>query len=458
MGLGASDLGNLWDQIKERLSTTLSSDAYQNWIARTELEKHRDGLLVIRVPDETTRIWIQQEYTPQIRRALDELEIPIQRIEYSLGALATAASASGDYQPSAPFAGALSPYASPEPMFENSASWLNPRLTFDSYVVGSCNQLAHAAAMAVSKMPSRSYNPLFVYGGTGIGKTHLMHAVGRSLLDNFGGMNVVYTSSERFMNELIACLKNGRMTQFHRHYRSADALLIDDIHVLAGKERTQEEFFHTFNDLYEHRKQIVVSSDSSPKELSGLFERLRSRFEWGLIVDVQPPDLETKIAILDKKAEDQGVRLPDDVRSYIATKTKSNVRELEGALTRLLAVSSLTGEPITLGMAQQTLKYMGASSDRRITIDSIVRAVAEKFSLSAAQLKMKSNTRQIAYPRQIAMYLAKELTHASLPEIGRAFGGKHHTTVLHSVQKIEDLRHREEDLNNLIQGLMNSLQ
>ena len=450
-------MGNSWDQVKERLSVALSSDAYQNWIARTELDSYTDGLLVVRVPDETTRTWIEQEYTGQIRRAIDELQISVRRVEYVVGALVHAA-AVGDRQASVPFSSPTPAYSGPEPMFENSASWLNPRLTFDSYVVGSCNQLAHAAAMAVSRMPSRSYNPLFVYGGTGIGKTHLMHAVGRRLLDNFGGMNVVYTSSERFMNELISCLKNGRMTQFHRHYRCADALLIDDIHVLAGKERTQEEFFHTFNDLYEHRKQIVVSSDSSPKELSGLFERLRSRFEWGLIVDVQAPDLETKMAILDKKAEDAGVRLPDDVRSYIATKTKSNVRELEGALTRLLAVSSLTGEPITLGMAQQTLKYMGASSDRRITIDSIVRAVAEKFSLSAAQLKMKSNTRQIAYPRQIAMYLAKELTHASLPEIGRAFGGKHHTTVLHSVQKIEELRQREEDLNNLIQSVSNSLQ
>jgi chromosomal replication initiator protein len=450
-------LGNSWDQVKERLSIALSSDAYQNWIARTELESYTDGILVVRVPDDTNRTWIEQEYTGQIRRAVEELEIPVRRVEFVVGALVHAAAA-GEHRPSVSFSPAGPAYSNSEPMFENSASWLNPRLTFDSYVVGSCNQLAHAAAMAVSKMPSRSYNPLFVYGGTGIGKTHLMHAVGRSLLDNFGGMNVVYTSSERFMNELIACLKNGRMTQFHRHYRSADALLIDDIHVLAGKERTQEEFFHTFNDLYEHRKQIVVSSDSSPKELSGLFERLRSRFEWGLIVDVQAPDLETKMAILDKKSESAGVRLPDDVRSYIATKTKSNVRELEGALTRLLAVSSLTGEPITLGMAQQTLKYMGASSDRRITIESIIRAVAERFSLSPAQLKMKSNTRQIAYPRQIAMYLAKELTHASLPEIGRAFGGKHHTTVLHSVQKIEELRRREEDLNNLIQSLINSLQ
>jgi chromosomal replication initiator protein len=247
------------------------------------------------------------------------------------------------------------------------------------------------------------------------------------------------------------------MTQFHRHYRSADVLLIDDIHVLAGKERTQEEFFHTFNELYEHQKQIVISSDSSPKELSGLFERLRSRFEWGLIVDVQPPDLETKMAILDKKAESEGHRLPDDVRSYIATKTKSNVRELEGALTRLLAVSSVTREPITMAMAQQSLKYLGVRAERRISLDSILRAVAERFNLSPAQLKMKSNTRQIAYPRQIAMYICKELTPASLPEIGRFFGGKHHTTVLHSVQKIEELRKKDQELDRLIQSLIDSL-
>ncbi len=232
-------MGTLWDQVKERLSATLSSDAYQNWIAQTELESHRDGLLRIRVPDETTKAWIQQEYTAQIRRALDELEIPVQRLEYSVG-LAAAASSGASFQRA--FAGSDGPvyssgngYPNPEPMFENSASWLNPRLTFDSYVVGSCNQLAHAAAMAVSKMPSRSYNPLFIYGTTGIGKTHLMHAVGRSLLENFRSMNVVYTSSERFMNELVACLKTSRMTQFHRHYRSADVLLMDDIHILGGR-------------------------------------------------------------------------------------------------------------------------------------------------------------------------------------------------------------------------------
>jgi chromosomal replication initiator protein len=456
-------LGNLWDQIKQRLATTLSAEAYQNWIARTQLEDHRENSLVVRVPDETTREWIQQEYSPFITRFIDELHLPVNRVEYSLGPVAAAAAApdpknaNGYVQRELPFSNMNGSHTS-ELMFEASASWLNPRLTFDSYVVGSCNQLAHAAATAVTKMPSRSYNPLFIYGGTGIGKTHLMHAIGRGLLDNFGSLNVVYTSSERFMNELIACLKNGRITQFHRHYRSADVLLIDDIHVLGGKERTQEEFFHTFNELYEHQKQLVISSDSSPKEMSGLFERLRSRFEWGLIVDVQPPDLETKMAILDKKAETEGVRLPDDVRSYIATKTKSNVRELEGALTRLIAVSSLTHEPITMAMAQQTLKYLGAGSEKRTSMDSIIRAVAERFSLSASQLKMKSNTRQIAYPRQVAMYLCKELTKASLPEIGRFFGGKHHTTVLHSVQKIEELRQSDEELNKLIHSLIDSLQ
>jgi chromosomal replication initiator protein len=345
-----------------------------------------------------------------------------------------------------------------ELLFEETAAWLNPRLTFDTYVVGASNQLAHAAAHAVATMPSRSYNPLFIYGGVGIGKTHLMHAIGRSLLDNFNGLNVVYTSSERFMNEMITSIKLDRMSVFHRHYRSADVLLIDDIHVIAGKERTQEEFFHTFNELYDHQKQIVISSDSPPSQLPGLVERLRSRFEWGLLADIQPPDLETKMAILDKRAESEGVPLPQDVRIFIATKTKSNVRELEGALTRLIAVSSVTGQPISMAMAQQTLKHLSTGSERKITMESIVRAVAERFSMQPAQLKMKSNTQQIAYPRQIAMYLVKELTRASLPEIGRYFGGKHHTTVLHSVQKIDELRQRDENLNNLIHSLIDSLQ
>lgn len=446
-------MGDAWEQIKGWLAVRLSEGAYQNWFSQTALSSLRDGELTVSVPNESTEAWIRQEYTCHIRTAIQELKLPIVQIHYRVEAFVSVAAAAGHGGSGQSVNGRS---LSSEPLFESTATWLNPRLTFDTYVVGASNQLAHAAAQAVAKMPSRSYNPLFIYGGVGIGKTHLMHAIGRSLLDNFSGLNIVYTSSERFMNEMIASIKLDRMPLFHRHYRSADVLLIDDIHTIAGKERTQEEFFHTFNELYDHQKQIVISSDSAPNQLPGLVERLRSRFEWGLIVDVQPPDLETKMAILDKKAESDGVLLPQDVRIFIATKTKSNVRELEGALTRLIAVSSITGRPITLAMAQQTLKHLNVGSERKISVESILRAVADRFSLQPSQLKMKSNTRQIAYPRQIAMYLVKELTHASLPEIGRYFGGKHHTTVLHSVQKIEELRQHDEDLNNLILALIDS--
>ena len=452
---GFSRLSDAWEEIKSTLATKLSVGAYQNWISRTALASLQDGELTVRVPDETTEAWIKQEYTLQIREVITELKLPVRRIKYVVERMSPPANS----QPrNTGFDSTLNGQSNqPELFFETTASWLNPRLTFNTYVVGSSNQLAHAAARAVATMPSRSYNPLFIYGGVGIGKTHLMHAIGRGLLDNFSGLNVVYTSSERFMNEMITSIKLDRMSFFHRHYRSADVLLIDDIHVIAGKERTQEEFFHTFNELYDHRKQIVISSDSAPNQLPGLVERLRSRFEWGLMVDVQAPDLETKMAILDKKAESEGIALPQDVRIFLATKTKSNVRELEGSLTRLLAVSSLTGQPITLAMAHQTLKHLNTGSERRISVESIVRAVAEHFSMQPLQLKMKSNTRQIAYPRQVAMYLVKELTHASLPEIGRYFGGKHHTTVLHSVQKIEEQRQRDEVLNSLIHSLTDSL-
>jgi chromosomal replication initiator protein len=339
-----------------------------------------------------------------------------------------------------------------------TASLLNPKFTFESFVVGACNQFAHAAARSVASNPSRSYNPLFLYGGVGMGKTHLMHAIGRELIDRFGSMRVIYTSSERFMNEMIACIRTERMEQFHQRYREADVLLVDDIQLIGNKERTQEEFFHTFNELHDHQKQIVMSSDAQPKEIPGLLERLRSRFEWGLMADIQPPDLETKMAILDKKAEAEGIKLPDDVRSFMASKTKSNVRELEGALIKLIAYSSLTGTPINLQMAQQVLKHLVHVQDRRISIDSIQKSVAERFQIKQSQLKEKSNTKKVVYPRQIAMYLIKELTDASLPEIGRAFGGKHHTTVIHSINRIEQARQNDPDLNRMIHSLMDSLQ
>ena len=310
---------------------------------------------------------------------------------------------------------------------------------------------------AVATRPSGSYNPLFIYGGTGIGKTHLMHAIGLALGSASPGTRIVYTSSERFVNDMVTCIKTERMPSFHSYYRSADVLLIDDIHIIAGKERTQEEFFHTFNDLYEHKKQIVISSDSAPHEIIGLVERLRSRFEWGLMVDMQPPDLETKMAILDKKAEAEGVSLPEDVRIFIATKTKSSVRELEGALVRVLACSSINGAPVTLQLARQTLSNLGDQGERRITIDAIQKAVAAKFKLQQQQLRQRSNAHSISYPRQIAMYLAKELTPASLTEIGRAFGGKHHTTVMHSIQKIEAEKQSNPEAAKIIQSLTDSL-
>jgi len=291
-----------------------------------------------------------------------------------------------------------------------------------------------------------------------MGKTHLMQAIGRALMDHYPSARVIYTTSERFMVQLVACIRLDRMSLFHQYYRTADILLVDDVHILAGKERTQEEFFHTFNELYDHQKQIVLSSDSPPKSTPGLVDRLRSRFEWGLLVDVQAPDLETKLAILDKKAEAVGVRVPDDVRVFIASRTKSSVRELEGALTRLIASSSVTGTPISLEMARHTLKQLTAGADRRITIESIIKAVAERSNMSPAQLKQKSNARQITRPRQVAMFLAKELTTSSLPEIGRAFGGKHHTTVLHSIQKIETERQQDPELNRFINSLIDSFE
>jgi chromosomal replication initiator protein len=420
----------------------LSAEGFQNWLANTSFRRLEGRVLYVAVPNEATRAWMREEYADLVSSAIRSLSLPVESTIYELGA-ADSGSA---------------PEKSNGGMFmQFPQASLNPRLTFENFVVGSCNQFAHAAAKAVAGSPSKSYNPLYIYGGVGMGKTHLMHAIGRALMDNFAGMRIVYTSSERFMNELIQCISLQRMPQFHEHYRRADILLVDDIQTIGGKERTQEEFFHTFNELYDHQKQIVISSDSSPKHIPGLVERLRSRFEWGLMVDMQPPDLETKMAILDRKAEADGIKLPEDVRIFIATKTKSNVRELEGSLVKLIAYSSVSGVPINLAMAQHCLKHLAYPQEKKITIETIQKAVAEHCGMQTSQLKLKSNTKRITEPRQLAMYLVKELTGASLPEIGRAFGGKHHTTVLHSIQKIEKLRQTDPDLNRTIHKLIDSI-
>lgn len=437
---------NLWEQVKGNLASRISPEAFENWLSKTQFLGIRSGQIVISVPNKATKEVMEEEYDELVSRAFQELNLDHHDVVYEVS--------SNNGGGTAYF---QDPARNPsDVIFSPPGSFLNPKFTFDTFVVGSCNQFAHAAAKAVATRPSRSYNPLFIYGGVGMGKTHLMHAVGRALLDDFPGMRVVYTSGERFMNEMIQCIRLDRMPLFHQHYRNADILLIDDVQVISGKERTQEEFFHTFNELYDHQKQIVMSSDSPPKNMPGLVERVRSRFEWGLMVDVQPPDLETKMAILDKKAEAEGIRLPEDVRVFIATKTKSNVRELEGALLKLMAYSSVTNSPITLSMAQQILRHLLHNAERRVSIDAVVRVVADRFGLQPSQLKQRTNARQIAFPRQVAMYIAKDITAASLPEIGRYFGGKHHTTVLHSIQKIEKERAKDQALNALIQSVIDS--
>jgi chromosomal replication initiator protein len=434
---------NVWQQILEHLQRKVSSEGYNNWLRGTAFLGLEGETLFVSAPDRETRAWLESEYTPHVRSTIQELQLRIRHVSYECPAAVKASPM---------------PTSTPDGDWESANHQLNPRFTFDSFVVGASNQFAHAAAKSVAKNPSRSYNPLFIYGGVGMGKTHLMHAIGRSLMDSYATMRVIYTSTERFMNDMITCIRTERMQHFHQRYRAADVLLIDDIQILGAKERTQEEFFHTFNDLHEHQKQIVISSDAPPRDIPGLVERLRSRFEWGLIADIQPPDLETKMAILDKKSEAEGVKLPDEVRTFMASKTKTNVRELEGALVKLLAYADLTGASINLPMAQQVLKNLLHVQERRVSIDAIQKAVADRFQIKQSQLKEKSNTKAVVYPRQIAMYLVKELTHASLPEIGRAFGGKHHTTVIHSIDKIEGLRHKDPDLNKMLHSLMDSLQ
>jgi chromosomal replication initiator protein len=433
---------NPWDQIKQQLEATLNTEAYQNWVSRSVFRQIAGGVLHVSVPNVESKAWLETEYADHVMSAIRKLTLPVQTVLYEFAS--TSRQQNGvDGERDEP---------------ESPVSQLNPRFTFDTFVVGACNQFAHAAARSVATNPSRSYNPLFLYGGVGMGKTHLMHAIGRALMSNSAGMRILYTSSERFTNEVVSGIRMERMPQLRQRYRSADVLLIDDIQLLGNKERTQEEFFHTFNELHDNQKQIVISSDSPPKDIPGLLERQRSRFEWGLMADIQPPDLETKMAILDKKAEIEGFRLPEDVRTFIATKSKSNVRELEGALVKLVAYSSLTGAAINLPMAQQVLKHLTHAQDRRVTIDTIQKAVAEKYGIKQSQLKEKSNTKTIVRPRQVAMFLVKELTTASLPEIGRSFGGKHHTTVIHSINKIERQRQSDPDLNRLLHSLMDSLQ
>ncbi len=461
---------DLWKSVLSRLETRLDPHTFNTWLRPTALAWQDDEALHVSVPNDVYRDWLRDNYSDLIREALSELTARPLVVEFttSTGVPAAAAPAPRSLATSVTTVGSPARPSLRAPLhapaapitFEESgpvSGPLNTKYTFSTFVVGSSNQLAHAAARAVADSPSRSYNPLFLYGGVGLGKTHLMHAIGHKILQDNPDLRLVYITSERFMNELINSIRYDRTFQFREKYRNVDVLLMDDIQFLAGKERTQEEFFHTFNALYDAQRQIVLTSDSPPKEIPTLEERLRSRFEWGLLADIQPPDLETKIAILRKKAEAENAEIPDDVMLFIATNSKSNIRELEGALIRLVAYSSLTDVRVTVELARNVLRDSLNTRPAVITIDTIQENVADYFGLRAGDLRAKSNARRITRPRQIAMFLCKQLTNHSLPEIGRAFGGKHHSTVIHSVRKVEHDCEKDEETHRVVHMLLEAL-
>jgi chromosomal replication initiator protein len=435
---------NLWDQILARIETKMNRHTFYTWFRPTAFVTEDRSSVTVRVPDATFQNWLTKHYGGVIAEVMAELKRPNVTVNFVTDTVVPEVPLIelGPDEAATVDTGAASP--------QTSHGGLNPRYTFDTFIVGSSNQFAHAACRAVAEAPSRSYNPLFIYGGVGLGKTHLMHAVGQYVLQHNPGVKLTYISSERFMNEMINAVRYDKVLDFRERYRSVDVLLVDDIQFLAGKEGTQTEFFHTFNALYDSQKQIVLSSDHPPHEIPSLEERLRSRFEWGLTADIQSPDLETKVAILKKKAEAEAVPLPDNVAMYIANKIKSNIRELEGSLIRLIAYASLTGQDMSLPLAQEVLRHILEHDEKAVTIEMIQKFVAEYYNLKMIDLKSRNNSKSVAMPRQIAMYLCKSLTHASLPEIGRSFGGKHHSTVIHSIRKVEDLRKRDGDFNTLI--------
>ena len=436
-------LDSLWARLLESVSHKVPPAAFDSWLRPCRLLAVEGDHLRIGAPNPFSRDWLTQHHLDALQHAAQEVVGGHPRVTIVVDETAAAESAPA---PTPTRAGGT-----------GTAEGLNPRYTFDAFVVGSSNQFAQAACQAVAELPSRAYNPLFIYGGVGLGKTHLLHAVGHQSVRLFPGMAVVYISSERFTNELINAIRYDRTAEFRARYRTIDLLLIDDIQFISGKERTQEEFFHTFNDLYESRKQIIVSSDCSPKEIPEIEERLRSRFEWGLIADIQPPDFETRVAILKKKAALERVRLTDDVAYLIASRIKSNIRELEGSLTRMIAFCALTGREMTVDLAQEVLGELWGEEEKLITIDQIQRKVCDFFGIRLSDLKAKNRTKAIAFPRQIAMYLARQLTHASLSEVGRAFGGKDHTTVLHAVDKVQVLLQEDPKLRKTIDGLIQSV-
>jgi chromosomal replication initiator protein len=430
----------LWSRLQKKLQKELDPDEFATWFRPLKVGSEERQRLILLAPNERFLHTLEESYRPTVDRAMADLEGRSFEVLFSLeddGAPARGAEEENGA------AGADSA----------EASQFNPRYVFESFVVGNSNQFAHAAALAVAESPFHSYNPLFLYGGVGLGKTHLLHAIGHRILSQNPLLKVMYLAAEQFVNELINSIRFDRMPAFRERYRTIDVLLVDDIQFLANKERTQEEFFHTFNTLYSSQKQIILSSDSSPRNIPTLEERLRSRFEWGLITDIQPPDLETKVAILRRKAELETIDLPDEVAEFVARQVRSNIRELEGLLNRVIAFASLSGQPLSLDLAKETLKNILPEQDRRPAGPEIVKYVAHRYGLKVSEIKSRSNARQIVFPRQVAMYLCKQLTELSFPEIGKLFNNKHHSTVMHSVDKIGELRGEDPDLDRTLEEI-----
>lgn len=418
----------LWQYILAEMKTKVSKPSYDTWLKETEAKSLTDNVLTVLVPNEFIRNWLEKKYTEMIEALLQQItgtDLSVSFIINQAEELKVEENA---------------PKIEKDKKQQNQKNMLNPKYTFETFVVGATNRFAHAAALAVAEAPAKSYNPLFIYGGVGLGKTHLMHAIAHYVQEYHPQKKVIYLSSEKFTNEFINAIMENKAETFRNKYRNVDILLIDDIQFLAGKEQTQEEFFHTFNTLHEENKQIIITSDRQPKEIPTLEERLRSRFEWGLITDISPPDLETRIAILSKKAKAEGLTdISSDVMHYIANQIDTNIRELEGALIRVIAYASLVNEDIDVQLAADALKSIIKNREpEKVTIEKIQSYIAEEYSVTVDDLLSKKRTQAIAFPRQIAMYLSRELTEHSLPQIGDAFGGRDHTTVIHAHRKISD--------------------
>ena len=448
-------MSKLWDDTLAHLKLNLSPQHFSTWIKPLKLVKIEQDMVYLEVPNRFVLDWVKENYSKLIQKNLSDLSAVSYRLHFDVSNQAVV-----ELPKTTPIVDKPVAIVTNKNIVNktNSADLnLNRKYTFEEFVAGSSNQFAYAAAMAVASNPATTYNPLFIYGGVGLGKTHLVNAIGNAILKKTPQMRICYYTSEKFMNELINSLRYNRMDEFRNKFRSMDVLLIDDIQFIAGKERTQEEFFHTFNALYESHKQIIVTSDKFPKDIPGLEERLRSRFEWGLIADIQAPDVETKLAILKMKAEQNSINLPEDVSLFLANSICNNVRELEGYLIRIGAYASLTSVPVSLEMARDVLKDILIERNRELSVEEIVKKVSLHFNIKVSDIKSAKRLKAVVLPRQIAMYISRQLTSSSYPEIGDRFGGKDHSTIIHAIRKIEKLMEEDFQLKSTIENLKKEL-